>query len=391
MTIALPREVVWNAATWVVRGLCEDARPHLADFPGLAPEIQDCLASELYFIDLENAGADLLAEALVLVERVIADNEARGAAGFHDPSGFPVYLGKLRELAALLGGPAGEPRVGPDGRPVWSVQGGRVLVDEGLHLAMGQGIYRGHLAHDPQQARLITQGSVDPAALAALRERMAMDVRGIAELEFIGPVDEPDGVGWIGECIVEVLPRGEVALELAPLDRAGAVALGRDIAAVLERAHAGGIAVGGIRPELVIVRRGASGHPELAGLVPRAAVPGRGASALERGTALHEHLRLAPRRRAVARLGRVRPLRHPVPPGDRRPPVRRAHPGAGPADHRRGPRAVDRRSGARRAPRRRARAPAGRPHLACRAGGRAAVAVTRGWFAGAAARVGPAR
>ena len=116
MTVALPGEVVWNAASWVVRGLCDDARPHLADFPGVAPEIQDCLDSELYFIDLEDAGGELLAEARALVQRVIDDNEARGAAGFHDPSSFPVYLGKLRELVALVGDPAGAPRVGPDGR-----------------------------------------------------------------------------------------------------------------------------------------------------------------------------------------------------------------------------------------------------------------------------------
>jgi hypothetical protein len=102
MTVALPDDRVWNAANWVARGLCDDALPHLAAYPGVAAEIEECLQTELYYINLKGASGDVLAQARALVGQGIADDVDRGADHFQDPSGFPVYLEKLRQLDRLI-------------------------------------------------------------------------------------------------------------------------------------------------------------------------------------------------------------------------------------------------------------------------------------------------
>lgn len=281
MTVALPGRVVWNAASWVVRGLCDDARPHLAAYPRVSPEFQECLDTELYYIDLEEASPETLDEAHALVTKVIADNQARGSASFHDPSAFPVYLGKLRDLeqliaAARTGASAKPPpdRAPPSVEPAateWTAQDGRVAVDEGLYMAFGQGVYRGHLVLDPQQKRLVTQARLrDDVRIDVLARELEMNLPGIAPVEYLGPVDGPDVGSWVGQCMVEVEPRGEPVIARLPLRESKAVALALDIVEVLERAHSASIAIGGLRPELIYVHHGPDGELGLDQLVPRA-------------------------------------------------------------------------------------------------------------------------
>ena len=269
MTIGFSRDRIWQAANWVVRGFCDDARPHLAKFPLLAERIERNFLTELWSFEVGDDPAEL-DEMARLVAQVIADNQERGGAGFHDPAAFPVYLGKLRDLAELVD----QSRVGAappaDGRR--TVARGRVVIDEDLYLAAGQGVFRGHLVDDPQQKRLVTQAVLHEVTAAELARRHALEFPGIAPLEYAGPIDEPDHIGWNGECIVEVEPRGQPSIELAPIDEKDAVQLALDLLEVIGRAHATGQAVGGIRPELVYARRDGDGRLRLAGLVPRGAM-----------------------------------------------------------------------------------------------------------------------
>jgi hypothetical protein len=264
MTIGLPNDRVWQAANWVVRGFCDDARPHLAGFPLLAERIERNYLTELWSFDVEDDPAEL-DEMQRLVARVIADNETTGGARFHDPTAFPAYLGKLRELAELVEQARYRP---PPGGPR-TVHRGRVIVGEGLYLAAGQGVFRGHLAEDPQQKRLVTQANLHDISPAGFALRWKLDIEGIAPLEYAGPIDQPDHIGWNGHCIVEVEPRGQPAIELAPIDEKSAVLLAVDVLEVVARAHAARLEVGGIRPELIYARRDTEGRPRLAGLVPR--------------------------------------------------------------------------------------------------------------------------
>lgn len=268
MTIGFPDNRVWNAANWVVRGFIDDARPHLAEFPLLAERIERNYLTELWSFDVETVAE--LDEMQRLVARVIADNEESQGASFHDPGAFPVYLGKLRDLARLVEQARGEPAARPAGPR--TVEHGRVIVDEGLYLAAGQGIFRGHLVDDPQQKRLVTQAVLHEVTAAELARRHALELPGIAPLEYAGPIDAPDHIGWNGDCLVEVEPRGQPSIELAPIDETNAVRLGLDLLEVVARAHASGLTIGGIRPELIYVRRDVESRLRLAGLVPRGAM-----------------------------------------------------------------------------------------------------------------------
>lgn len=260
---------VWNAANWVVRGFCDDAVPHLDRFPRLRPEIQDCLDTELYSMPLGDAEPAVVDELAALVAQIIADNEQKQGAGWHDPSWFPTYLGKLRELEALVADvQRSQPRATPPAS-ARTVDRGRVVVDDGLYLAFGQGVFRGHLAEDPQQKRLVTQANLHDITAADFARRFALAIDGIAPLEYAGPIDQPDHIGWNGDCIVEVEPRGRPAIELAPVDEKSAVLLAVDVLEVVARAHAARLEVGGIRPELIYARRDSDGRLRLAGLVPR--------------------------------------------------------------------------------------------------------------------------
>ena len=270
MTIGFPGDRVWQAANWVVRGFCDDARPHLAEYPLLAERIERNFLTELWSFEVDGDPAEL-DEMARLVAQVIADNEKTQGAGFGDPAAFPVYLGKLRDLAELVEEARAGGAAGPaDGRR--TVARGRVVIDEGLYLAAGQGIYRGHMVDDPQQKRLVTQAVLHEDSAAALARRHALELPGIAPLEYAGPIDAPDHIGWNGECIVEVEPRGQASIELAPIDEKSAVQLALELLEVIGRAHAAGQVVGGIRPELVYLRRDVESRLRLAGLVPRGAM-----------------------------------------------------------------------------------------------------------------------
>lgn len=150
-----------------------------------------------------------------------------------------------------------------------TVDGGRVVVDSLLESGAASARFRAHIDVDPQQRRLLTLAPEQTVPHAELRRALALEIAGVAPLEFIGPVDQPDDIGWRGAAMVEVEPRGRRADDLAPLEEAAAVGLGLDIIEVIGRAHAAGQLVRGIRPELVYCDGGLGGAGRLAGLVPR--------------------------------------------------------------------------------------------------------------------------
>jgi hypothetical protein len=151
-----------------------------------------------------------------------------------------------------------------------TVDGGRVVVTELLESGAASARFRGELAFDPLQRRLITIGRQQTVPHAELARLLALEIRGVAPLDFIGPVDEPDEAGWRGSAMVEVEPRGRRADELAPIGERAAASLGLEIIEVIGRAHAAGQLIRGIRPELVYCDAGPGGEARLAGLVPRA-------------------------------------------------------------------------------------------------------------------------
>lgn len=83
----------------------------------------------------------------------------------------------------------------------------------------------------------------------------ALDLEGFLPLAFVGTVDDPA----IGDALIEVVPQ-DAHIATTPLDNAASAALARAVA----RAHAQGIVLDGVRPELVYLR---DGH--FAGLAPR--------------------------------------------------------------------------------------------------------------------------
>jgi hypothetical protein len=100
--ILLPGDKQLNAANWVTRGLLDEiaGRPDLP--PMIASKVRWCLDAEFYTLDLQDATPAALEVLSRLVDEVIADIEKRGEASFQQPDMFPAFVGKLRELRALL-------------------------------------------------------------------------------------------------------------------------------------------------------------------------------------------------------------------------------------------------------------------------------------------------
>lgn len=150
----------------------------------------------------------------------------------HFPRGATLADGRFRIVDALRGGP-----------------------DRGQYLGVDREGHRGVLV------TLSPPHSVGDAAVA---ERLAYAVDGIAPLLHVGPLEATSESRYVG--MVEVLPAGQSAVELLVGARgASCVPLWLEVARVVAAAHERGMALGGLRPELVY----ATDACTLAGLVPR--------------------------------------------------------------------------------------------------------------------------
>jgi hypothetical protein len=92
----------WSVANWVSRGFFEDAKTFLDEAPTLADDIKFCIETDTDTVDLRNADRVTLGQLFVLVERVMAANQATGSSSFHDPDAFPVYMQLLEDLRNTL-------------------------------------------------------------------------------------------------------------------------------------------------------------------------------------------------------------------------------------------------------------------------------------------------
>jgi hypothetical protein len=99
--------------------------------------------------------------------------------------------------------------------------------------------------------------------LDAVAPVLALDVPGIAALRHVGPV-AIDGTTY--HALVEDEPAGRPAAD-AKLDRAAAKWIVLEAALIARAAHARGVVLGGLRPELIYVW---GTLPQLVGIAPRA-------------------------------------------------------------------------------------------------------------------------
>jgi hypothetical protein len=102
MSVLLPGNNVWNASNWVVRSFFEDALPFVGEAPLLAPDVQFFNDAGVGALDLRGGNEEALRELTSLVGRVIEENLRLKGSNFHDPTAFPVYMGKLEELREMV-------------------------------------------------------------------------------------------------------------------------------------------------------------------------------------------------------------------------------------------------------------------------------------------------
>lgn len=175
----------------------------------------------------------------------------------------------------------------PEEFPVGAALADGSLIVEAIRGDEVRGMYR---AIDPRGDRLlvtVTSRQKRPHAEVARALALA-PVAGLAPLRQVAPLDDEH------DALAEEEPAGRPASELAlPLWPGDAVELAAQVAAVLERAHATGVVLGFLRPELIYVEE-AEGRPRLTGIAPRADLFVIGASAVYGARPLFDHLFAAP-------------------------------------------------------------------------------------------------
>lgn len=138
-----------------------------------------------------------------------------------------------------------------------------VVLGRSLRSGAGNQVREGYLASDPATRVLVTMTLAHEAPLDPRREEVALDVPGIAALRWLGRMPD-DSIGF-EDVLVEDLPDGRPAAELAPMREIDVIDLGADAARVLAAAHQRDLVVRGVLPELIYVDRRA----RFAALVPR--------------------------------------------------------------------------------------------------------------------------
>ncbi|HEX8106436.1 MAG TPA: hypothetical protein VF516_01860 [Kofleriaceae bacterium] len=143
---------------------------------------------------------------------------------------------------------------------------GRYVITHALRGGPDRGMYRARAAGEVT-TYLATLGPPQTRDFSELRRELAFDVPGIAPLEYIGRLEPHSEAGHEG--MLEREPAGLPAAELAhPMARDATLQLALGIARVIRGAHAAGIFLGTLRPELVYVQSAAV--PVVTGIAPRA-------------------------------------------------------------------------------------------------------------------------
>ncbi|SDH86006.1 HEAT repeat-containing protein [Actinokineospora alba] len=182
--------------------------------------------------------------------------------GFDARADWALLDGKLREagipvpprIAARAARPLSRWARGRE-FPFGESIGQFVIIDQ-LGGTPDRGRYR---AESPEHPVLISLGTKQTETTPTLLDRLAFDIEGVAPLLHIGDLDAGNGMVCTG--LVELEPEGAPVGEL---DVGSAARVGLQVAAILRRAHAEGITLGGLRPELIYVD-----GDRVTGIVPR--------------------------------------------------------------------------------------------------------------------------
>lgn len=255
----------WSASNWIVRGLVDDAAPHLDEFPLLREEIVECERTGLLHLDFTPLGAPAAVAMRGLLARILHDRGVGGPEQFAQPQFFAVYLKKLHELAALAAEVARLPWSAPTWP--WTAAGGRFAFE---HLVDGEpihGLFVGTQVLGGEGVVLVAVTSPQTVPYPELYERLALPIAGVAPLSYVGPVDGDDG----RDCVVERVPAGGSVVALAPLPDLDTASLGADLARTLAAAHEQGMRLELWHPVLVHAERRA-GRLRNAAVAPRSLV-----------------------------------------------------------------------------------------------------------------------
>lgn len=139
-----------------------------------------------------------------------------------------------------------------------TLDGGRIILGDVVRDGEADEVREGHIANDPTDRVLVTLTARHTEPLAALGQRLQLEVAGIAPLVWTGAAPS-------GDALVEQRPAGRTAEACAPIPRGPLCTLGARVADVLARAHDAGKLVLGVRPELIYVDH----QHRFTGLVPR--------------------------------------------------------------------------------------------------------------------------
>lgn len=129
----------------------------------------------------------------------------------------------------------------------------------------GRGRYRGVGDDEAAERVLVAVTSPQAQPLERTAAALALDLPGVTPLLAVGVVETFSRL----DGLVEREPAGTPLAALAPLPRAEVIAIGIDLAELAARAHARGLALGGLRPELCYAERGPGGLA-LSAVAPRA-------------------------------------------------------------------------------------------------------------------------
>jgi serine/threonine protein kinase len=170
------------------------------------------------------------------------------------------------------------------------LDGGEVVISEAIRGDSVRGLFR---AIDRGGRRLlVTVTTRQKQPLDQLEDDLGFIVDGLARLRHIGPVGDGDSDEY--HAMVEEEPAGRPSSELPlPLPPRAAVELAAELAEVLERAHAAGLLLLFLRPELVYIDE-REGALHVSGVVPRPDLFVTGATAAYGAKPLFDHLFAAP-------------------------------------------------------------------------------------------------
>ncbi len=140
----------------------------------------------------------------------------------------------------------------------------RVTIGPRIRAGSGDEVRLGYPIAKPEARVLVTLTLEHSASKDDLSEQLALDVPGIAPLRWIG--DSPAAGPAYEDTLIEDLPdHAHPAIDAAPLSEEKLLAIGIACADVLAAAHAAGLTVNGVCPELIYLDR----TGQFAAIVPR--------------------------------------------------------------------------------------------------------------------------